>query len=814
MLSDLRHAVRSLVRQPWLAVVAILTLGLAIGANTAIFTVVNAILLRPLPYADPERLVRIHTAFRTNQNHRYWLSSPEYFDLLRDARSYQSVAAWSLGTATFGDIDRPVRVAAAYTTAGLADTLGVAPAQGRYFTPEEARRGQDRRVVVLGHELWQRAFGGDPDIVGRAVTLDGLAFSVIGVMPPGFDFPDAEVEAWAPLPLDGRDPAEGRASHFLHVVARLARGVSHEQASAELAGLSASWGRLDSPEWHATTPDEHPMTVHALQDEIVGAAKAPLWLIQAAVLFVLLIACANISNLLLARAESRSREIAVRVALGAGRTRLVRMFLIESALLAAAGAAVGITIAVWGVDLAAGFMPAGAPRLREISVDGRVLGFALACAAAATAIFGLTPLWHARGVDLHDGLKDGGRGSSRQSRLRRALVTVEVALAIVLVIGCSLALRSFARLQQVDVGFRPEGLLTFELELPEVRYPDSPAVLAFWERLTRELEGIPGVERVSQASGLPPAQPLTTNLVWFEGAPPHTSKGAPVVDFWTFVSEDHFEALGLRMVAGRALRRDDRAAVVVNQSLAREFFPGADPIGQPIQLAPWRGADVPLQTIVGVVADVKQQGMAQPSGTEAYIPVGFAPSLIERAPLTMSVVVRAASPDALAGPIEAAVRGLDASIPLSNVRTMDRLLWDAVARPRFLTLVVSVFGALALLLAVIGVHGVMSISVARRTRELGIRMALGARPAGVRSMVLRQGMVLVGGGVAVGLVAALALNTALSRVLAGVLYDTPVLDPVTFTAVGALVGGVAALACWLPARRATRVDPMVAMRAE
>ena len=815
MFQDLRFAARGLLRQPALATIAIVTLALAIGANTAIFTVVNAVLLRPLPYPEPERLVRIHTAFHSNDSTRYWLSRPEYMELRRDSRSYSATAAWAAGTASFGQIDHPVRVAAAWTTADFATTVGVAPALGRYFSPDEARPGADPQVAVLGHRLWRRAFDGDPDVVGRKVTLDGLPVTIVGVMPDGFEFPDPEVEAWVPMGLDPGDLSEGRASHFINVVARLAPDVTLDAARAELAALSASWSRLSSPEWHAVDGAEHPMSVYPLRDEVVGAAQTPLWLLQASVLFVLLIACANVSNLLLARAEARSREIAVRVALGAGRRRLMRLFLIESALLAITGGALGILLAVWGVDLAAGLLPDGAPRKSEIDIDGSVLAFAVACAGAATAVFGLTPLWHARSVDLNEDLRDGGRVSSRRSRLRQILVTVEVALAIVLVIGCSLALRSFTRLQRVDVGFEPDGLLTFQTELPATRYRDPAAALGFWRRLAAELERLPGVTRVSQASGLPPVQQLTTNVVWFEGAPHFSDTGAPIVDFWTFVGDGHIETLGLRLMAGRSLRPDDRAAVVVNQTLAREFFPGLDPIGRSIQLAPWR-TDVPRQTIVGVVADVKQLGLAAPSGTEAYIPLAFAPQLSSSgsAPLTMSVAVRASEPAALAGAIEAAVRRLDPSLPLSSVRTMDGLLWDAVARPRFLTWLMALFGGLALLLAVIGVYGVMSISVERRTRELGIRMALGARAEQVQRMVMRQGLLLVGSGIAAGMLVAVALNTALARTLAGVLYDTPPLHAPTFAAVAALVGAAAALACWVPAWRATRVDPMVALRDE
>jgi putative ABC transport system permease protein len=813
MLHDLRMAARGLWRAPGLSVVVVLTLAVAIGANTAIFTVVNGVLLRPLPYPQPDALVRIHTAFHSIEQQRYPLSTSELVELRRDARSFASTAGWIVGTATFGEIDRPARVAAAYATPELLETLGVRPARGRFYRADEARPREDPRVVVIGHDLWQRAFGADRRIVGRAVNVDGISMTVIGVMPPGFTFPDDDVEAWLPYGVDTSD-ALARGNHFVNVVGRLAPGVSLDAARAELAALTTAWGRLDSPTWHAVDPAEHPMIVNPLREELVGAAKAPLWLLQAAVLFVLLIACANVSNLFLGRAEARAREIAVRVALGAGRGRLVRLFLAEAALLAAAATALGLFLAVWGVELAAALSPAGAPRVGELGLDGRVLAFAMGCAIVATVIPALAPLWHTRGVDLGAGLKEGARGSAGRSRLRRAIVAVEVAVAIVLAIGCGLTLQSFARLSRVDVGFRPEGLLTFELEVPAARYRDAPAALAFWERLQRELAAVPGVERVTLANGLPPAHRLATSVVWFDGAAPWNQKGAPVVDYWSVVGDDYFETLGLRLVAGRALRRGDHAAVVVNETLARSFFPGKDPVGQTINLSPWREG-VPLQTIVGVVADVKQQGLARPSGIEAYVPMTFVPRLWrDNAPLTMTVALRGERPAALAGAVETAVRALDPALPLSKVRTMDAILWEAVARPRFVTVLLTIFGALALGLAVLGVYGVVSIAVTQRTRELGIRMALGARSGGIQRLVLRQGMLPVLVGIAGGLVATFGLNLALARVLGGVLYETRPLDPTTFALVSALVAVVAASACLVPARRATRVDPMVALRSE
>ncbi len=817
ILHDAKYGLRTMAKHPSFTAIAVLTLGLAIGANTAIFSVVNAVLLQPLPYKDPDQLVKIYTQFPSMSFDRFWLSRPEYFELRKDSRSYAELAAFSEGTVAIGGIDRPIRVPAAYTTHTLAPLLGVAPELGRYFSADEDVPG-DPRVIVLGHDLWQRAFGGAADIIGKTISADAISVTVIGVMPKGFDFPGEGAEAWLPARLDPADFHRG--NHFLSVIGRLKPGIGVAAARAEVSSLVDGWQRLNAPMFHTLTHRFHPMVLHSLKAETIGSVQWALWLLQGAVLFVLLIACANVSNLLLARAEARSREIAIRAALGAGRRRLVRQFLTESLLLGLTGGAVGLVLAVWGVDLTTSIIPEGAPRAREIHIDAWVLGFGIACSIVTSLLFGLAPVVHTRVADLHERLKDSGqRTTSPRQRFRRVLVVAEVAMAVVLVIGCGLVIRSFNRLQHVNVGFNPDGLLTMNVELPPKTYPTDDAANAFWDRLLRELRVIPGVKSATLMDGLPPFRSVNANDLWLEGKTKRDDGPVWNTDFWNTVADNYFETMGIKLKDGRLFTPGDGAGappvVVINEAFARKFYPGENAVGKRIRTAGWL-RDKPPQTIVGIVGDVKQQGIDAPTGTEIYVPMRQSIEIEGGAANRMNIVLRAdgVSPMSLASAARVTIQNADPSLPVADVETMDQVLWSAVAKPRFLTFLMTLFAGLALVLAVVGVYGVMSYNVEQRTRELGIRVALGARPSGVRALVLRQGMFLVGIGVACGIAGALAVNAALAHVFSQVLFETRALDPVTFILVGALVVVVAALACWVPALRATRIDPMVALRSE
>jgi len=813
LLRDTKYGLRMLAKYPTFTAIAVLTLGLGIGAVTAIFSVVNAVLIRPLPFREPDQLVRFYTQFPSMKFDKFWLSPPEYFDLARDATSYQSFAAYAIGGAAITPRERPIRVPIAKATYTLATTLQAQPALGRWFAPYEDLPG-DPRVAVISHRLWRGAFGGDPDIVGRTVPVEGHVVTIIGVMPASFAFPEVDTDLWLPF---GLDPSSiRRASHFLTVVGRLRPGVGIEAARAEIGSLEAGW--KSAGHHHTMSPPNHPLVVYSLKDEVVGSVRSILWLLQAAVLFVLLIACANVSNLLLARAETRSREIAVRSALGADRRQLIRQFLTESVLLGLLGGALGFVLAIWGVDATVALLPKGAPRASEIHIDLWVLGFAATLALATSLLFGLAPILHTRVDDLGAALKEGQRatGSPRQ-RFRRSLVVSEVALAVILVIGCGLVIKSFAHLQEVDPGFRPDGLVAGHVELVEKSYPKDADTLAFWKRALDEVRAQPGVASATLMHGMPPYREIDANDADFEGKVFEKGRGpVPNIDFWQIVGDDFFTTMGIRLVAGRFLDKGDVAGaenvVVVNEALAHKFYPGEDPIGKRLRVD--GGAkDGGWQRIVGVVADVKQQGLEAQAGTEVFIPVAQGVADFGRTPRSMYIVVRSAG---AAAPMESMLRNvvnrLDPTIPVYDLRSMDEVMYESVGKPRFVTFLLVIFAGLALLLATVGIYGVMSYSVAQRTRELGIRMALGARAPGVLRLVMREGMLLAGLGVVIGLAGAAALASGLATRIASILYDVHAVDATTFALVAAVVLAVAALACFLPARRATRVDPMIALR--
>jgi putative ABC transport system permease protein len=834
--ADLRFALRMMAKTPGFTTVLVLTLALGIGASTTIFSIVNSVVLQPLPYKDPERLVRIYTEFHSPDGmklEKFAVSVPEYIDLRRGCTSScEMVSAMAIGTASIAGGDRPIRVDAAWGHDTMLPIMGVEPLLGRWWTPEEDVPNADPTVIVLGYDVWKRAFAGDPDVIGRKVTVDAMPVTVIGVMPRGFDYPGG-IEAWAPY---GIDPASiRRGGHGYHVLVRLAPGATIETLRAEIGALTAAWsaGKTPGQSEHHINATQHTMIAMPLHQEVVGSLSTILWLLQGAVLFVLLIAIANITNLLLARAETRSREVAVRHALGATRGRLVRQLITESVALGVIGGGLGILVAVWALDAAIAVIPQTAPRLSEIGLDGNALLFALALTLVSSLLFGLAPILHTRRADVHSALKEGGprtTGSKARLRVRRALVVAEIALAVVLVIGCGLMVKSFLRLQQVDLGFRPGGVLAMEVELPAKTYDTHDKTNAFWRRLEERVRALPGVRRASILGGLPPERQGNFNDLGLIGGKADAEMRTANVAYWQFVTAEAFDTLGARIIRGRPIDERDvagaPAVVVINEAFAARFFPGEDPIGKLIDVTPWDkhesaarfGIDQPGpdQTVVGLVADIKNAGVAVASDTEVFIPLYQMQDIAQDKPWpTMRLLARTdGDPEALIPPISRIIGELDPSLPLSKIRTLDEAVWHAIAKPRFLTFLLGSFATLALLLAGIGIYGVMAYTIAQRTHEIGIRVALGAEPRQVRAMVLRQAAVLGVIGVALGLLGAIAVEMALETTLASATYGEELRDPLLFGAVVVAVLGTALLATWLPALRATRVEPTVALRAE
>lgn len=810
LLQDIRYAIRSLAKAPGFAAITILTLALGIGANTAIFSVVNAVVLKPLPYPQPDRLVYVTTQFPTLGFDQFWMSVPEFREYRDWSTSYEVIGGYSVGASNLG-AEQPMRPVRALVTDGLMDALGVAPVMGRGLTREDTLPGAED-VAVLSTELWERAFGGDPAALNRVVDIDGTKTRIVGIMPRGYDVHDQRVELWLPLTIDPASPGN-RAGHFLYLVGRLKDGVQIGQARAELDTLIQRW-QTDFPGTHTPHPVNHRLRIDPLKDDIVGSVASALWVLQGAVGFVLLIACANLANLLLARAETRQREFAVRVALGAGVGRMLRQFVTEGVILALVASAAGIGLAYAGLQAIVATNSAGIPLASGIAIDGTVLLFTLAVAIVTGFIFGLAPLVLARGLNLNSTLKEAGtRGGSSgpgRRRARNVLVVAEVALAVVLVIGAGLLIRSFANLMSVDAGFDRSKMVTFGLVLPSATYPPAQRA-AFFSRVTDRLAGIPGVQAVSVMSGLPPLRAVNANDTDFEHITADENDAdtpSENVDYWQFVSHEYVETMGIPVIRGRDFAPQDVGAnpvAMVNETLARKFFGDVDPVGRRVK--PGFGDALPWFTIVGVLKDVKQGGVDEETGTELYLLYNQNPAL--GAPSSMNVVVRtAADPDALAPEIRRVVREADASLPIVRYRSMDEVFADAVARPRFLTTLLGIFAALALLLAAIGTYGILSYAVTERRQEIGIRMALGASRGSVLGIVLKHGLTLAAIGLAIGLAASLWLT----RLLQAQLFDVRPADPMTMAAVALFIAAVAIVACLVPARRATLVDPMIVLR--
>jgi putative ABC transport system permease protein len=804
-----------LLHKPGFAAVAVITLALGIGANTAIFSVVNAVLLRPLPYREPGKLVRVYTEFPTMNLKKFWMSPPEFMDIQNEADSWESIGAWTTtGRNIATSTEEPVRVTSAIITRGLIDALGVQPAMGRNFTPEEDRNGGPA-AALISEGLWRRAFGKAPDIIGKQIQINSQPTTVAGVMPAGFVFPPGSndpAEIWQPLQFDPANPGN-RGSHFLYVIGRLKPNANVDQARSEMDSLAGGW-RSQNRSQHLPDPERHPILMVPLHEDVVGAARPAVLMLLGAVGFVLLIACVNVANLLLARAEARRREFSIRLALGAGRNRLLRQFLAEGMILVVLGVAAGIGLAKVGLKLVLAAAPDSIPRTAEIGIDPTVLAFTLGVSILSVIVFAMAPMVQMRDRDLATTLRGSGQrtsGGGGSHRLRKTLVVAEIALAVIPVIGSGLMIRAFWKLRQVDVGFEPRGVTAFNLQLPASRY-QTPDRLRFANQLEERLSALPGVKSASFATGLPPLRPINANdtdIEDYQGTPDGPAEN---VDYWNIVNEGYFKTMGIRTLEGRTFEPSDRnesaqRVMVINQSMAHRFWQGS-PIGRRVN----PGFQTPPVwfTVVGIVEDAKNLGVDKPAGTELYflLPQTIAAGISTR----MSFVVQSdgGSAATIASSIRSTVRDLDPSVPIFQLQTMSDVVSDSLVRPRFLSLLLGSFSAIALSLAAIGIYGVMAYSVTQRTQEIGVRVALGATTRNVLAMVVSEGLRMTVEGLAVGLTGAFALT----RLMANLLFEVSATDPLTFAMVGFGLTAVGLLACFVPARRAAKVDPMVALRYE
>jgi predicted permease len=806
--SDLRYSIRSLLQTPRFTVTAVAVLALGIGATTAMFSVVYSVLLRPLSYPHPEQLVFVQESSLRHGN-LFPTAPATYLDWRDQQDVFQSMAAAELWGAALTGMGRPEEVEGLRASTSLLDVLGVAPAIGRGFeaADETAEAGH---VVILSHRLWERRFGGDSSIVGRAITMSGASYKVIGVMPPGFQFPPfwaTKAELWVPLvfPPDRRNSRSGRS---LRVFARLKDGVSIDRANAALGAIA---NRIAAA--HPETNSNSGARAVALRDFTMGPVRQGLLVLLGAVGFLLLIACANIANLLLGRASGRAREVAVRLALGAGRWRLVRQLLIESLVLSIAGGGLGIAFSGWLLQLLHASITESSrfvlPRYQEVGMGATVLLFSLVVSTATGILFGLVPALQFSQPDLHASLKEGGRGNSRAARtpLRALLVAGEIAVSVMLLAGAGLMIRSFQNLGAVDSGFDPRQVLTMRVVLTGSPHAAPERRNLFYQQVLDHVAAVPGVESLSGINHLPLAGDIWQFDYFVEGQAPPPPSQEPSAAFRA-VFPGYFQTMGIPILHGRDFTvHDDAGAtkvVIVNQSLAQRQWPRQDAIGKRIRL----GSNDPWYTIVGVVKDAEQHNWGAVREDEFYFPQLQNPADIQR---YLTLVVRTAGdPKSMAGPVENAIASLDRDLPIEDIETMQQVVGRAVWQPRFSTTLLAAFAGLALVLAAIGIYGVMSNDVARRTPEIGIRMALGARPAHVLRSVLGQGARLTVAGSAAGLAGAIMLT----RYLRTLLYSVSPTDPIVLAGAAALLATVAMLAVWMPARRATRIDPIEALRVE
>jgi putative ABC transport system permease protein len=803
-LQDVRYAARMLWKNPGFTAVAVIALALGIGANTEIFSVVNTVLLRPLPYTDPEQLVMVWEDASRQGYPRDTPAAANFVDWRDQNSVFSGMAAMASAYLNLTGVGDPERLQGQLVSASLFPLLGVEPQLGRVFTAAEDQPGAPN-VVLLSHRLWQRRFGGDPAIVGKTLSLSGQTYTVVGVMPARFQFPEKDVDLWVPIAFSAA-AAANRNRHYLEVIARLKPGVTLPQAQSEMTTIGA---RLQQQYPQSNT--DVGVAVTSLHEHVVGDIKPALLILLGAVGLVLLIACANVANLLLARAAIRQKEIALRVALGARRWRLLRQFLTESVLLATLGGLLGLAIAFAGLLLLASFIPENIAQAREISLDVKVLGFTLLVSLVTGLVFGLAPAIQALRMNQGETLKEGGRDSvtgRSGKRLRGLLVMAEVAVSLVLLIAAGLLINSFLRLRNIDPGFKVDHLLTMKIELPEPKYEAFAQRAAFYTDLVQRVQSLAGVRSAAVTTNVPLYRQGNSTSVQLEGKPQPPPGQEPIV-VTRIISPSYFDTMSIPLLAGRKLTDQDTEttpnAVVISETMARRFWPGEEAIGK--RLAAGRArTDADWIQVVGIVKDVRQFQLNAEPRPQMYVSYRqadfFAPEDL--------VVKTDVEPASLAAAVRKVVWEIDKDQPVSNIKTMEEILGDSIARQRFSMLLLGVFAGVALLLAAVGIYGVMSYSVAQRTHEIGIRMALGAQTGAVLKLAVGYGLKLVVAGVLIGLVAAFVLTRLMSTLLFGV---TPT-DPATFALISLLLIAVAALASYIPARRATKVDPLIALRYE
>jgi putative ABC transport system permease protein len=799
IIKDIRYGFRSLLKRPGFTLIALVALALGIGANTAIFSLVNAVVIRPLPFADPDRLVWVYGNIRNGGN-RASVSPPDFLDYRNQNKTFEQFAAsgtlpLSLNLTGTGD---PERLIVSGITGNYFDAFGVVPALGRGFTLENEKPGQDQ-VTVLSHSFWQKRFAGDPGIVNKTINLDGKAYEVLGVMPAELSLPQA-ADIWVPLNFDGDIDMKMRKAHFLRPIGRLKEGVSLTQAQADTDRISA--------QLEQQYPDSNTgwnLRLLSLREQLVGGSRTIVFILFGAVGFVLLIACANVANLLLVRAATREREIALRTALGASRWRIVRQMITESLLLSLIGGLLGALLAMWGVQLLVSLSENNLPSTANVNIDLTVLVFTLLISVVTGVLFGLAPAFRTLKVNLTDSLKDGARGGAEgtlRNRTRSLLVVFESAVAVMLLIGAGLLVRSLIALQRVDPGFEANNVLTLRIDLARKKYDSPEKTSAFFRELETRLGGLPGVESVGSVTELPLSGQLNDLPFTVEGRPPVSPDQAFDAD-WRRVNQNYFSALHIPLLRGRNFTEQEvqgsAPVLIVSQQLVDTVFPNEEALGK--RLVSALGGQ-PFE-IIGIVGDIRHGSLANTPFMAMYLPT--------RQPRGTNLVIRTKNdPLSIVGAVRKEVQALDPDQPISAVKTMNDWVTSAVAAPRYRTTLLALFAALAMILAATGIYGVMSYSVAQRTHEIGVRMALGARRRDVLKLVVRQGMILAVVGVIVGLAGAFALT----RVMATLLFGVTAKDPVTFGVVAILLILVAFLACFVPARRATKVDPLVALRYE